>query len=166
VECEPGDPVLRDRLYLNEGNGHFARSSPDTLPDVRDSGSATVAADFDRDGDLDPFVGGRSVPGKYPLIPRSRLFRNEGGVFADATDQVALEALKGIKTVSEIAREFEVHRVQVSQWKKEIQERLPEIFGPKPAFDEKKAERQEESLHQKIGQLTIEVDWLKKSASN
>ena len=44
--------------------------------------------------------------------------------------QVGLEALKGIKTVSETAREYEIHPVQVSQWKKEIQERLPEIFGP------------------------------------
>ena len=85
---------------------------------------------------------------------------------AEFKAQVGMEALKGIKTVSEIAKQFEVHPVQVSQWKKEIQERLPELFGRKPACDEKKAEKQEESLHQKIGQLTIEVDWLKKSASN
>lgn len=81
---------------------------------------------------------------------------------AEFKAQVGLEALKGIRTVSEIAREYELHPVQVSQWKKDIQERLPEIFGRKPEFDEKKAEKQEEQLHQKIGQLTIEVDWLKK----
>jgi len=81
---------------------------------------------------------------------------------AEFKARVGMEALKGIKTVSEIAGDFEVHPVQVSQWKKEIQERLPELFGRKAAFDEKKAEKQEENLHQKIGQLTIEVDWLKK----
>ena len=76
--------------------------------------------------------------------------------------QVGLEALKGIKTVSEIAREYEIHPVQVSQWKKEIQERLPEIFGRKPEVSAKDLERQERQLHQKIGQLTVEVDWLKR----
>ena len=81
---------------------------------------------------------------------------------AEFKAQVGLEALKGIKTVSEIAREHEVHPVQVTQWKKELQERLPEVFGRKPAFDEEKAEKQERRLHQKIGQLTVEVDWLKK----
>jgi len=81
---------------------------------------------------------------------------------AEFKAQVGLEALKGIKTLSEIAREYEVHPVQVGQWKKEIQKRLPEIFGRKPAFDEKTAEKQEARLHQKVGQLTIEVDWLKK----
>ena len=81
---------------------------------------------------------------------------------AEFKSQVGLEALKGIKTVSEIAREYELHPVQVSQWKKEIQERLPELFGRKPEFDEKKAQKQEERLHQKIGELTIDVDFLKK----
>ncbi len=76
--------------------------------------------------------------------------------------QVGLEALKGIKTISEIAREFEVHPVQVSQWKKEIQDRLPEVFGRKPDVTEEDLEKQEQRLHQKIGQLTVEVDWLKK----
>lgn len=81
---------------------------------------------------------------------------------AEFKAQVALEALKGIKTVSEIAREYEVHPGQVGQWKKELQERLPEIFGRAPAFDEQKAEKQEQRLHQKIGELSVEVDWLKK----
>lgn len=81
---------------------------------------------------------------------------------AEFKSQVALEAIKGIKTLSEIAREYEVHPVQVTQWKKELQERLPEVFGRKSAFDEQKAEKQEQRLHQKIGQLTVEVDWLKK----
>ncbi len=89
VECELGDPVLRDRLYLNDGQGHFTKALDGTLPDLRDSGSVVAAADFDRDGDLDLFVGGRSIPGKYPLTPNSRLLRNDHGHFTDVTDEVA-----------------------------------------------------------------------------
>jgi len=89
VECEQDDPLLRDWLYLNDGHGQFKLAADDTLPDVRDSGSIATAGDFDRDGDLDLFVGGRSIPGQYPLSPRSRLLRNDGGRFTDITDQTA-----------------------------------------------------------------------------
>ncbi|RIK74872.1 MAG: RNA-binding protein [Planctomycetota bacterium] len=89
VECDPQSEVLRDRLYLNDGKGRFARAPDGTLPDLRDSGGVVCAADWDRDGDLDLFVGGRVIPGKYPLPARSRLLRNDGGKFIDATDDVA-----------------------------------------------------------------------------
>ena len=86
-ECAPGDVALRDRLYLNSKKGEFTQAE---LPDFRDSGGPVAAADFDRDGDLDLFVGGRITPGKYPLAPKSRLLRNDGtGKFADVTDEVA-----------------------------------------------------------------------------
>lgn len=55
---------------------------------------------------------------------------------AEFKAQVGVEALKGVKTVSEIAREHEVHPVPVTQWKKERQERRPEVCGRKPTFDE------------------------------
>jgi len=83
VESAANGPSLRDRLYLNDGAGAFAASADLALPDQHSSGSAVCAADFDRDGDLDLFVGARSVPGQYPLTPRSQLLRNDGGHFTD-----------------------------------------------------------------------------------
>ena len=89
VECRAGDPVLRDRLYLNDGHGRLTRAPQGALPDLRDSGSCVVAADLDRDGDLDLFVGARCVPGHYPRTPQSRLLRNHRGSFEDVTDLLA-----------------------------------------------------------------------------
>ncbi|HAW97363.1 MAG TPA: hypothetical protein DCX67_02400 [Opitutae bacterium] len=79
---------LRDRLYLNDGKGGFAIGLANT-PNLRDSGGPVSACDFDRDGDLDLFVGGRLTRGSYPDTPGSRLLVNRGGVFADATDALA-----------------------------------------------------------------------------
>ncbi|MCH8006978.1 MAG: VCBS repeat-containing protein [Planctomycetes bacterium] len=89
VECEPGDPLLRDRLYLNDGSARFTLAPAGTLPDVADSTGVVIAGDYDRDGDLDLFVGGRVIPGAYPLAPESRLLRNDGGRFVDVTRSVA-----------------------------------------------------------------------------
>ena len=89
VEVEPGNALLRDRLYFQTGKAKFAKAPAGTLPDLRDSSSCVSACDFDRDGDLDLFVGARSIPGSYPRSPESRLLRNDGGTFSDATDDVA-----------------------------------------------------------------------------
>jgi hypothetical protein len=76
--------AYQDRLYFNDGSGRLTRGQG-VLPDIRSSGSVAVAADFDRDGDLDIFRGGRVAPGQYPTLPRSFLLRNDGGRFTDAT---------------------------------------------------------------------------------
>jgi hypothetical protein len=85
VASDPGAEVLRDRLYVNDGSGRFARDL-EALPDLRDSGGGAAAADFDRDGDVDLFVGGRVALDRYPLPPLSRLLINDGrGRFSDGT---------------------------------------------------------------------------------
>jgi len=81
---------------------------------------------------------------------------------AEFKARVALEALKGMNTVSEIAAKYEIHPVQVGNWKKELLERVPEIFERKNAARDKGSERQREQLEKKVGQLTMEVDWLEK----
>jgi transposase len=76
--------------------------------------------------------------------------------------KVGLEALMGIKTVGQIARDYQVHPVQVTQWKGVIRDHLPELFeSPQTASSEDHGQVIAQ-LHEKIGQLSVEVDWLKK----
>ena len=87
-EFKPGLSLLQDRLYKNDGNGRFERAK-DALPDIRTSGAVVVPYDLDSDGDLDLFIGGRTVPGQYPLPADSYLLKNEDGRFIDITDEIA-----------------------------------------------------------------------------
>lgn len=99
-EWVPGSARYADRLYLNDGNGNFSKAPAGTLPDNYESGQAVAAGDFDSDGDLDLFVGGRIVPGKYPAPANSYILRNDGGKFTDATAEVA-EALNPLGMVTD-----------------------------------------------------------------
>ena len=81
---------------------------------------------------------------------------------AEFKARVALEAIKGLKTLSEIAREYEIHPVMVGKWKTEMLDRLPELFATNTAGKDKGAEKEQEQLHRKVGQLTMEVDFLEK----
>lgn len=76
--------------------------------------------------------------------------------------RVAIEAIRGVKTISEIAAEFEIHPVMVGNWKKDMLEHLPELFENKNAKKEKDTEKETEQLHRKVGQLTMEVEFLEK----
>ncbi|MCX5671150.1 MAG: transposase, partial [Planctomycetota bacterium] len=81
---------------------------------------------------------------------------------ADFKARVALEAIKEQRTVNEIAALYEVHPVQVSQWKKQAREGLADLFSSGRVRDEKDNEDLRDRLYQEIGQLKVELDWLKK----
>jgi hypothetical protein len=82
-------PALLDRLYINNGRGDFTPSAK-ALPDFYDSGSCVEPGDFDGDGDVDLFVGSRSIPWQYGLTPTSYLLENDGrGNFSIVTEKYA-----------------------------------------------------------------------------
>lgn len=76
--------------------------------------------------------------------------------------KVAIEAVKGLKTTAELSSEFGVHPTQVSQWKNELREGLSGIFTGKKSSEEKDKEQLIDTLYKEIGQLQVEVGWLKK----
>jgi len=78
--------------------------------------------------------------------------------------KVALEAIKGNKTINELASGFEVHPNQITQWKKQVLEEVPQIFSTRRAQAQKGQEELTASLYQQIGQLQVELDWLKKKS--
>ena len=76
--------------------------------------------------------------------------------------QIALDAIKGQKTIAELAFEYGVHANQISIWKKQLLDSAPDTFTSGKDKGAEKKEIECERLYQKVGQLQIEVDWLKK----
>jgi enediyne biosynthesis protein E4 len=86
---EPNDQLLQDRLYINDGKGGFTKSNT-TLPAMLVSKGCVAANDIDSDGDIDFFVGGRVIPGRYPETPKSFMLINDGkGNFKDDIATIA-----------------------------------------------------------------------------
>ena len=89
VNQPEGATGYQPELYLNDVHGRLRAAAPDALPALPISVGATAAADFDRCGRLGFFIGGRVLPGRYPVAPRSALLANRGGKFEDITDTFA-----------------------------------------------------------------------------
>lgn len=81
----------------------------------------------------------------------------------DFKARVALDAIKGQKTINELATEYGVHSNQIGQWKKKLIAESTEIFSRNRSRDAKAYEAEKDRLYQQIGKLQVEVDWLKKT---
>jgi putative transposase len=81
---------------------------------------------------------------------------------AEFKAKVALEAIKGQKTLNELAALHAVHPNQITNWKKQVLDEIPAIFSNRRAHDKQSEEELQAHLYQQIGQLKVELDWLKK----
>ena len=115
--------LLQDRLYVNDGSGKFTKSST-ALPEMITSGQRVYSIDYDKDGDLDIFSGGRLVPKNYPLPANSYILENvsTNGVpeFIDVTNKIApeLENLGMVTSASwtDIDKDGWVDLIVVGEW--------------------------------------------------
>ena len=79
--------------------------------------------------------------------------------------KVALEAVKGDRSLSELASRYEVHPTQIGQWRKALLSRVPEIFSAKRQRQEQDDEAEKARLYEQIWRLKVALDWLKKKAA-
>jgi hypothetical protein len=87
AQFNAGDKLYQDRLYINDGKGNFTRAVK-LLPTENFNGSCVTDLDFDEDGDLDLFVGGHVLPGKFPQADKCMLLQNNKGVFINVTQSI------------------------------------------------------------------------------
>lgn len=118
-EHEANSEKYRHRLYRNDGKGNFMYDTR-ALPNLVSSSSCVTAADFDKDGDLDLFIGGRNNPRQYPLPGQSSILRNDRGVFTDVTKAVCAELGQPGMVTAAIWTDFDsdsqVDLVVVGEW--------------------------------------------------
>ena len=93
AEFAAGDNLYQDRLYINDGKGNFTKAAK-ALPTEGFNGSSVTALDYDDDGDIDLFVGGHVLPGKFPQPDNSILLQNNKGIFTNVTNSIAKELNK------------------------------------------------------------------------
>lgn len=109
-EEEPNSSYYLDRIYKNDGSGNFIKSK-NSLPKVTNSGLRVAPGDYDQDGDLDLFVGGRVVPGKYGRPVQSYLLENQSsnGVlnFVDVTKKVIPEMIEHTMITAVVWHDFD-----------------------------------------------------------
>jgi putative transposase len=106
-------------------------------------------------------MGGKTEPNQGDRMSKGQRRKHS----AEFKARIALEAIKGIKTVAQIAADHHLHPVQVTQWKTQMLEAAPTAFERGASkVSQGREQQQQEKLERKIGQLVVEVDWLKKSA--
>lgn len=84
---------------------------------------------------------------------------------AEFKAKVSLEALKGLKTVQELTKEYGVHPTQISQWKQRLREGAPGLFGRGQVPDTGEREAETAALYEKVGRLNMELEWVKKKVA-
>jgi hypothetical protein len=98
-DFDENDDALKDRIYINDGAGNFSHAAQ-ALDMPIASGSRVLPCDYDNDGDMDLFVAGRQIPGKYPYADNSVLLENKNGIFKDVTNGKA-EGLSNVGMVND-----------------------------------------------------------------
>jgi len=90
-----------------------------------------------------------------------KIRRNHSALFKA---KVALEAVKKEKTIAQLSSDFGVHPNQITQWRRRLLDEVPDIFSKKRKKKEKDNEELQSELYRQIGQLKVELDWLKKKS--
>ncbi|HEY3385606.1 MAG TPA: FG-GAP-like repeat-containing protein, partial [Saprospiraceae bacterium] len=121
-EFKDNNPLLKVRLYLNDGKGTLTKAGSSTMPDLLVNGQCVEAFDADGDKDIDLFIGGRLVGGKYAIPAASKLLINQSGVFKDLTStQAPIFEKMGMITdaiVDDIDKDGDADLLAVGEWMK------------------------------------------------